>query len=60
MLSKNVNNKKFAPKFVRFNEKRIRKNQMIFDVEKIDFENQISTLSDTTPLHQFAKFNGFN
>ena len=33
MLSKNVNNKKIAPKFVCFNEKKFRKIQMIFDVE---------------------------
>ena len=33
MLSNNVNNKKFAPKFVVFNEKKIRKFWMIFVVE---------------------------
>ena len=33
MLSKNVNNKKCAPKFVFINEKKIEKIQMIFDVE---------------------------
>jgi hypothetical protein len=33
MLSKNFNNKKCAPKFVFFNEKKIRKIPMIFDVE---------------------------
>ena len=32
-LSKNVNNKKCAPKFVFFNEKKIRKIWMIFDIE---------------------------
>ena len=32
MLSKKVNNKKYAPKFIFFNEK-FRKIQMIFDVE---------------------------
>jgi hypothetical protein len=52
MLSKNVNNKKCAPKFVFFNGKKIRKIRMIFD-----FERQISTLFDTSPLQQFSKFN---
>ena len=33
MLSINVNNKKFAPRFVSFNEKIIQKIWMIFDVE---------------------------
>ena len=33
MLSINVNNKKCAPKFVFFNEKKIRKFWMIVDVE---------------------------
>ena len=30
---KNVNNKKYAPKLVFFNEKKLRKIWMIFDVE---------------------------
>ena len=33
ILSKNVNNKKCAPKLVLFNEKEMRKIQMIFDIE---------------------------
>ena len=33
MLSKNVNNKKCDPKIVFFNNKKIRKIWMIFDVE---------------------------
>ena len=33
MLSKNVNNKKCAPEFIFFNEKKIEKIQIIFDVE---------------------------
>ena len=33
MLSKNVNNKKCAPRFIFFNEKKLRKIQMTFDVE---------------------------
>ena len=33
ILSKNVNNKKCAPKLVFFNEKKLRKIRMIFDLE---------------------------
>ena len=33
MLSKKVNNKKRAPKFVFFNGKKLRKIPMIFDIE---------------------------
>jgi hypothetical protein len=33
MLSKNVNNKKYTPKLVFFNERKMRKIGMIFDVE---------------------------
>ena len=50
MLSKNVNNKKGAPTFVLFNEKKnIRKIWMIFDIEKIDFESHMSALFYTSP-----------
>ena len=45
-------------KLVFFNEKKIRKIQMIF-MKKINFESQISALFDTFPLHQFAKSNDF-
>ena len=55
MLS-NVNNKKCAPKFIFFNEKQSER----FLMEKIDFESQILAHFDTSPLHQFAKFNDFN
>ena len=43
MLSNIINNKKYAPKIMFFNEKNARKIQMIFDVENylIDFEIQI-------------------
>ena len=51
MLSKNVNNK-CVPNLVFFNEKKLRKIPMIFDIE-IDFESQILALFDTSPLHQF-------
>ena len=37
MLSKDVKNKKCAPKLVFFNEKKIRKIPMIFDTEKSNF-----------------------
>ena len=33
MLSKNINNKRCAPKLVFFNEKKSRKIRMIFDIE---------------------------
>ena len=53
---KNVNNKKFAPKLVFFNEKKLKKFRMIFDIE-MDFDSQILALFDASPLHQFSKFN---
>ena len=59
MLSKNVNNKKCAPKLVFFNEKKIEKDLTDFWTWKIDFESQILALSDTFPLIQFSKFNNF-
>ena len=58
MLSKIVNSKKYAPKLVFFNEKKLRKIPMIFDI-KFDFESQILALFDTSPLNQFSKFNNF-
>jgi hypothetical protein len=45
MLSKNVNNKKCASKFVFFNEKKVIKIWMIL-MQKIDFESQIQALID--------------
>ena len=54
MLSKNVNNEKYAPKFVFFNEKKNQKDWDDFLTQTIDFESQISELFDT-----FAKFNEF-
>ena len=56
ILSKNVNNKKYAVKLVFFNEKKMRKIQMIFD---IGFESQILALFDSSPLIQNSKFNNF-
>ena len=46
MLSKNVNNKKCAPKLIFFNEKKIEKDSEIF--LKIDFKNQILALFDAS------------
>ena len=40
-----------TPKFVFFNEKKIK--------DFNDFERQVLALFDTSPLHQFAKFNNF-
>ena len=45
--------KKCAPKLVFFNEKKMRKIPMIFDIEN---ESEILTLFDTSPLQQFLKF----
>ena len=58
MLSKNANNKKCAPKLIFFNENKKRKIPMIFDKENWLW-NQILALFDTSPLHQFSKFNNF-
>jgi hypothetical protein len=55
ILSKNVNNKKCAPKLVFFNEKKLKKIQMIFDIE-----SQILALFDSSPLIQNSKFNDFH
>ena len=52
-LSKNVNNKKCAPKLIFFNEKKLREIQIIFDGLG-DF-----ALFGTSPLTQFSKFNNF-
>ena len=54
MLSKN--GFLWAPKLVLFNNKKLRKIPMIFDVEN-DIECQILALFDTSPLHQFSGFN---
>ena len=58
ILSKNVNNKKCAPKLAFFNEKKLRKSRISFDIE-IDFESQILALFDSSPLIQISKFNNF-
>ena len=52
MVSKDVKNKKCAPKLVFFNEKILSKIPMIFDIES-EFISQILAFLDTSPLHQF-------
>ena len=54
MLSKNVIYKRCAPKFVFFNEKKIRKIPVIFDMEKSNF-GTFWHLS-TTPIHKIQYF----
>ena len=44
ILSKNVNNKKCAPKLVFFYEKKLRKTQMIFDIENSFWKSNFGTL----------------
>ena len=58
MLSKNVNNIKSAPKLVFFNEKKLRKIPMTFDVENGLCKSNFG-IFDTSPLHQFSIFNNF-
>ena len=58
ILSKNINNKKYAPKLVLFNKKKSRKIPW-FLTQKIDFESQILARFDTSPPHLFSKFNNF-
>ena len=58
MLSKYLNDKKYAPKLIFFNEKKLRK-ILIFLKYQIDFESQTLALFNTSPLHQFPKFNNF-
>ena len=57
LISKNVNNKKYAPKLVFFNEKKLRKIGIIFAL-KINFESQILALFGTflhLPITPFLK-----
>ena len=55
MLSKNVNSKKCAPKFILLNEKNP-KDSDDFGHKKLTLKNQILAHFDTSPLHQFEKF----
>ena len=50
MLSKYLNDKKYAPKLIFFNEKKIEK-----DSDDFDFQSQILALFDTFSQHQFSK-----
>ena len=54
MLSKNVNNKICAPKLIFFIEKKMKKIQIIFDIE-----SQMLALFDISHLDKFSKFNNF-
>ena len=58
LLSKNVNYKKSAPKFVFFNEKNEKESDDFWH-RKLSFESQIFPLFDTSTLRQFAKLYNF-
>ena len=53
MLSKNVNNKKCAPTLIFFNEKKLRKIQIIFDIENWLWKSEISTFGQL--ISEFGK-----
>ena len=62
MLSKNVNNKKCAPKLIFFNEKKIEKDSDNFWYRKLTLKVKRLgdfALFDTSPLVQFSKFTNF-
>ena len=62
MLSKNVNNKKCAPKLIFFNEKKIEKDSDNFWYRKLTLKVKRLgdfALFDTSPLTQFSEFNNF-
>ena len=62
MLSKNLNNKKCAPKLIFFNEKKIEKDSDDFWYRKLTLKVRRLddfALFDTSPLTQFSKFNNF-
>ena len=62
MLSKNVNNKRRAPKLIFFNEKKIEKVSDNFRYRKLTLKVKRLgdfALFDTSPLTQFSKFNNF-
>ena len=62
MLSKNVNNKKCAPKLIFFNEKKIEKDSDNFWYRKLTLKVRRLgdfALFDISPLTQFSKFNTF-
>ena len=57
MVSENVNSKKCAPELIFFNDKKMRKIGIIFDVSRK--LTLILALFDTSPFTQFSKFNNF-
>jgi hypothetical protein len=62
MVSKNVNNKKCAPKLIFFNEKKIEKDSDNFWHRKLTLKVKRLgdiALFDAYPLTQFSKFNNF-
>ena len=62
MLSKNVNNKRCAPKLIFFNEKKIEKDSDNFWYRKLTLKvGRLGdfALFDTSPLTQFSKFHNF-
>ena len=62
MLSKNVNNKRCAPKLIFLNEKKIEKDLDIFWYRKLTLKVKRFgdfALFNTSPLIQFSKFNNF-
>ena len=61
-VSKNVSNKKCAPKLIFFNEKKIEKDSDNFWYRKLTLKVKRLgdfALFDTSPLTQFSKFNNF-
>ena len=57
-LSKNVNTKKCAPKLVFFNEKKMRKIQMIFEIGNWLWKSNFGTFWQLAII-QISKFNNF-
>ena len=61
-FSKNANNKICAPKLIFFNEKKLRKIRIIFDIENWLWKSRgwvILHFLIPPPLTQFSKFNNF-
>ena len=57
MLSKNVNHKKCAPKFMVFNEKKNHKDSDDFSHKKLTLK--VLARFDSSPQLQFSKFGNF-
>ena len=58
-LSKNVNNKKCAPKLIFFNKSKIEKDSDNFWHRKLTLKVKFWHFFDISPLTQFSKFNNF-